>query len=154
MPRDHGTDIISMEYGGVNGKTLNQSVIPLPFPRSDARKRNTLVKKTVNVFLQLLTTLWRREEPDQTSQASGLDQVIGSRLSSPTFPWSPTFHHLMIPATMSHFLFSKVICNFLLLWVIRPLLPPGTHLWHLTSIIRATRTWQHDHLGSNLNSFA
>lgn len=92
----------------------------------------------VTVLLQLLTTLWRREELDQTRQASTLDQVIGNRLSGPTFPRSLTFHHLLIPATMSHFLFPKVICNFLLPWVIRPLLPPGTHLWHLTSVIRAT----------------
>ncbi|KAI4543637.1 hypothetical protein MG293_006431 [Ovis ammon polii] len=50
--------------------------------KRNARKRNTLVKKTVNVFLQLLTTLWRREEPDQTSQANGLDQFEGLSSSS------------------------------------------------------------------------
>ena len=43
MPRDHGTDIYlhglwERLYCLVNGKTLNESVIPLPFPRSDARK--------------------------------------------------------------------------------------------------------------------
>lgn len=159
MPRDHGTDMYLHGIWGrlyclVNGKTLNESVIPLPFPRSDARKQNTLVKKMVNVLLQLFTILWRREELDQTRQANALDQVIGSRLSGPTFPRSPTFYHLLIPATMSHFLFLKVICNFLLPWVIRPFLSPGTRLWHLISIIRATWTWQQDPLGSNLNSFA